>query len=621
MNETECRNNTQAAMEGSAEQIKEIRSNGSEDVAANKSSGDQKRVKPPVTESKWSGMEDKPFDHNEATERAFALLSYMPKSYEIQATETGLEVCIKGNLKPLTNWFVLSIKIHANTDTAKDQAAVITVLNCDVFEIKTIEVTSKELSNSDWIHEKLGLKYTCSFYKFVRAYIDSLLPFAEEVETVTKPGWNGNTYARCSDCIGSDKITVATNGFEPVSAEISVDEKERTAAMRVFDTLLSCTRDNIAMMMLFFTLIISMLTSVFKRSGIARIPQYALGVIGVTGSGKTTLVKALLSFIKDYSYFDLSVGYTEAAFRKNLVIYRDTILLVDDLVDNNSSEATDNLKLIARLFGNSGSSHKTFNSDATADCRAIFTGEVEPLLVTSSLNRMLFVHVSREDIDFDRVTDMQKSETAALYARAISDLLMHVSEQGPDKVVKKLYASFLSFCDTLNQTHNGLCQRRVEAYSWILATEIYYREYCGEAENKSDSLFNYAVKSLKNDYIQTQYDMPEYVFCKTVVDNSSKFQNIDAQKPLESEKWGYSSQEYRYIVDDKQDKLLYSCDLQNINKKALIRSLIQKGIIKPYQGRGQKHRLSIRPVGDFRTYRLDIEEATKYISGVEECGK
>lgn len=137
----------------------------------------------------------------------------MPKSYEIQATETGLEVCIKGNLKPLTNWFVLSIKIHATTDTAKEQAAVITILNCDIFEIKTVEVTSKELSNSDWIHEKLGLKYTCSFYKFVRAYIDSLLPFAEEVETVTKPGWNGNTYARCSDCIGSDRITVATNGF------------------------------------------------------------------------------------------------------------------------------------------------------------------------------------------------------------------------------------------------------------------------------------------------------------------------------------------------------------------------------------------------------------------------
>ena len=103
-----------------------------------------------------------------------------------------------------------------------------------------------------------------------------------------------------------------------MSTEISDDEKERTAAMIVFDTLLSCTKDNIAMMMLFFTLIISMLTSVFKRSGIARIPQYVLGVIGVIGSGKTTLVKALLSFIKDYSYFDLSVGYTEAAFRKIL---------------------------------------------------------------------------------------------------------------------------------------------------------------------------------------------------------------------------------------------------------------------------------------------------------------
>lgn len=102
---------------------------------------------------------------------------------------------------------------------------------------------------------------------------------------------------------------------------ISVDEKERAAAINAFDTLLSCNKDKVTMMMLFFTLIISMLTSVFKRSGIARIPHYALGV---TGSGKTTLVKALLSFIKDYSYLGLSVGYTEAAFSKNLFIYRET---------------------------------------------------------------------------------------------------------------------------------------------------------------------------------------------------------------------------------------------------------------------------------------------------------
>ncbi len=37
MNETEYRNNTQAAREGSAEQVKEIRSNDNEDAAANES--------------------------------------------------------------------------------------------------------------------------------------------------------------------------------------------------------------------------------------------------------------------------------------------------------------------------------------------------------------------------------------------------------------------------------------------------------------------------------------------------------------------------------------------------------------------------------------------------------
>ncbi len=120
----------------------------------------------------------------------------MPGAYEIKVTERGLEVCIKGNGIPLTNWLVLSIEIHRNVNPEKDQTAKITVLNCDIGEIKNVEVSSKDLSNSDWINEKLGLKYTCSYYKYARAYINSLLPFADEIETVTKPGWNGNTYAR-----------------------------------------------------------------------------------------------------------------------------------------------------------------------------------------------------------------------------------------------------------------------------------------------------------------------------------------------------------------------------------------------------------------------------------------
>lgn len=75
-----------------------------------------------------------------------------------------------------------------------------------------------------------------------------------------------------------------------------------------------------------------------------------------------------------------------------------------------------------------------------------------------------------------------------------------------------------------------------------------------------------------------------------------------------------------YIVDERLEKILYACDLQGINKKALIRSLIEKGIVLPEQNRGQKFRLAINNIGSFRCYRLDREKAEGFIKYIETRG-
>ena len=574
-----------------------------------------------LTNSDWFFKEEISVDMQEVERRECGVSGLVPKKAEIKASEDGLTITVKGESKPISNFTVLSMGLLSEHSVTKNgEIVVITVCNKVTHTAKTVEVSSAELKNGDWITQKLGLKYTVSDYKSVRVYLNYLLPHAKNFEVITDPGWHDGVYARPKDFVGKGEYQVKATGFEPETYDISETEEAKDKAKTALDTLLACTKKKVIMRMMLFTLIISMLTSVFLRSPFQRIPQYIFALIGVTGTGKTTLVQALLCFLKDYSYFNLSVGYTSASLRKALVKYRDTILFVDDLVDNNDSESMENLDKLTRLFGNAGSSYKTFYGESAAWSRAIFTGEVDPLLRKSSMNRMVLAHISREDIDFDKVTEMNKAETKELYAQAIGDLLLEVSERGPDKVVSELYNSFLDFDNRLNATHKGLCQHRVEAYAWMLAAEKFYREYRGDEKyDDPDALFNYAVQNLKNDYIQSLYEMPEYVFCKTIVESSTKFQQTVAEKPLDSEKWGYNSAEFLYIVDERLERVLYICDLQGINKKALIRSLIQKEIIKPEQGRGQKYRLTVTNVGAFRTYRVDIGKANDFIRDTETC--
>ncbi|MBP0983325.1 MAG: DUF927 domain-containing protein [Oscillospiraceae bacterium] len=493
----------------------------------------------------WFNVETK-VDPIAAKARAEEVMKHVGENSGISLKDNCLMKNGKRESTQLANFAVLSIGILADhSDIKQCETMVVTVYNMATGNAKTVEVHSAELTKGNWISQKLGLKYTCSDYKILRSYLDRLIPSADETVLITESGWHGDIYVRASDFLGDGDLLVKTPGFEPVTTATSADEEEKEKGKAVLGTVLACARKTVVMKMMFFTLIISMLTSLFIRGSFQRIPQYVLALIGVTGTGKTAIVKALLSFLKDYTYFDLSVGYTGASLRKELARYRDTILFVDDLVDNNDADAIENVNMITRMFGNAGSSHKTFNSEATAYCRAIVTGEVEPILKKSSLNRMVFVHVTRDDIDFDKISELNKHETKEQYAKAVGDLLLEITQRGPDKVAKEIYDSFLDFDSRLNETHEGLCQRRVEAYSWILAAERFYREYLGDAEYVNpDELFDYAVENLRNDYAQFMHEMPEYIFCQTIVENTGKFQKKDEYKRLDGENWGYYSSEF-----------------------------------------------------------------------------
>lgn len=574
-----------------------------------------------VSMAKWDIKDENGIvvDSDESQERIKALIKLLPDVLGITSDDNGLYVTTKKGKKIIANCAVLNVVVLTDRSAKVDgQTARITIVNMKNHFAKTVEVTSEELKRADWINQKVSLMTNVENYKVFRSYINALLPLAGNNEVITKPGWNGNIFARYDDYLGEGEAIVRTYGkMKPVTNAVSATDEERRTAMSAVKTLLGCVVQSVAMQMMFFTLLLSFMASIFKRLQFARVPQYVLALIAVTQTGKTALLKALMSFCEKMDYFDISVGCSEAGIRKELEQYRDTTMVVDDLVDNNNKEALNNLNMITRLFGNAGSSHKNYNAEVSACGQVITAGEVEPILKKSSLNRMLFVHISKENLNFENITKMGEPETRALYAKAIADFITEIAKRGPDIVASELNNSFHDFEYRLNRTHKGLCQRRVEAYSWILAMEKFYREYSGDAENEDTALYDYAVNSLKEDYIKALYDMPEYEFCKTIVENTMNFQNISIEEPLGSDKWGYYTDDSFYIAETRVEKIRFLCDSPDTGKTALMKALIQRGILIPEQGRGHKWRLAVPKVGTIRTYRIDKKKAQDFISEIE----
>lgn len=555
----------------------------------------------------------------ESMEKAQKLMERVPTKSGFKLMDYGIGFEGKDGIDKITNWVPIdAVILNSASNSADGQRAKITAYIPTSGITKTVEITPAEQKNGSWLYKKLGLKFFCKDIPLLRSYIGYLLADSEEKDIITQQGWNEDVYARRTDCIGSnDYIVNAEQAFSFFSTKLSANDDERKETLTVIDTLLGCTARTGTMKMLFYTLLNSMLTSVYQRTDLPRIPQYVLMITGISGVGKTTLIKLLLSFIKNYPYFDLSTGYTESSLMKDLQIYRDNILFVDDLVNNNDKTAVDNVNKIARLFGNSGSSRKTSRSVASACCQAIITAEVEPEIPRSSLNRMIILNISKSEIDFDKVTEMKKPENRQRYAKAIGDILKYISDIGPENVVKELSESFEFFDNKINQTNDGLCQRRVEAFSWILAMERFFNKYKGQEETDNSAIYDYAVNSLKDDYIQSLYDMPEYKLCKTVIDNTTMYQDKSAEKPLSNGKWGYSGENDLYVVINHIDEIFYLCDIPITSQKSVFKSLINRNIVLFEKSRGQKYRLTVKNVGKYTTYRFNKDKAQEFIDSIE----
>lgn len=544
-------------------------------------------------------------------------------------TNTGLYMQ-GGENKPsekISNFVVSNITIRCNIDNPDEVAqADLDLVNCATGETPKVTLTSEEITSKRWL-AKLGFKFQCGNYTAFNKYLEMLLMTAETRQYYTRVGWHRNGYVLPDKgFIGKCDGVVET--CSPMEFECNEpsrnDDDERKRAMAALDLCIHCTRNKYISLIIFLTMLLSMMTTLFRRGNSNRVPQYTLLLQGASGAGKTTLVKTLFGYFKKYSYFDLSVGFTIPLMLKELDYYTDTPFLADDLVSQCEPQAIKNVEMITRLCGNQGSAHKTTRGTASANCLAILTAEVIPSVNVSTLNRMIILTLSRDDIDFDKVSEAQKSENKVLLSRAICDIIKYIYDNDPDSVIKDITLSFQANAEDFSAKVKGLPQRWVEAYSWLYAINSFfnkYRETCGLAAVPETEFRAYIESRLKEAAHQLMVDHPDYRFCSAISDNHRKFQNKSDNKPLNTNSWGYCTEKYFFVENEKMDAVLNTADISFADRNNLLKMLMNRGILVPDKNRGYKSRITVGTT--YYGYRIHKDLLAAFIGEVNSdiaCG-
>ena len=555
-------------------------------------------------------------------------------SDSIEITSQGVEQIHHtrfGDIKTLlTNFHIVSAcQRNIISDRGIKFEVSLSVVNTTTGEKNNLTVEATKLTNPRWIIEKLGPKYTHEKYQAIKKIIDIIICNADIETLCTQSGWGKNNYF----VAGNVMLGTHPDGYKPhesikgasfVCTTISRNEKEAAEGINAIEKLFECT-DDVQMEIMFLAQLLTIMTTLFRRNALSMVPNFTLVLLGVSGTGKTTLMKSLFSCYTELARLDLSLGFTQAAFYKLAEVMKDHPLWLDDLVNGDDSYICDIVNAALRAAGNSGSSRVTANGKSSVESLVFMTMEVIPdTMPMSSIDRMLTVEIEKGNVNFEQTKQFFMGETRKAYSRAINDIISYIAEEDPDGVAKGIFSNFMSYCQKLHAdpATKECSDRHLEDYAWLLAAEQFFNEYTQvkgyfQVEGKDqNALFNYAVKELKEETIERKMNMPEYIFCCKLVESIGKFQDRKLAEELKPDSYGFHDDDNFFITEMSMDKLLSNLGFSHIQCK-LLKQLRSLGLLIPEIGRGLKYRLN-SGTSKFIMYRFSREKIQNFIQQIND---
>lgn len=398
----------------------------------------------------------------------------------------------------------------------------IEVILRDGTSIPTFMIPTSQFASMTWVHEKVGVQAIIAprSQELVRIAIQYLSEEAEECRIFSHTGWTMHHGQRCylhaGGAIGADgavtdvatALPSALHHFE-LPAPPNGDALQ-SAVHNVMDLL------EIAPAQVIVPLLGAIFRSVFPDA------DFTVFLEGRTGVFKSQLAALAQQFFgPQMNSSRLPANWSSTANSLESLCFhaKDALIVVDDFVPQGNQLSRNSMQMTAerliRAQGNASGRHR-MKADGTQRLpkppRGLILATGEEIPNGESLQgRMLIIHVGKDDVNVERLTQAQEDAENGLYASAMSGFISWIASDY-DNLISRMKGEVTELRTSLRQ--QGVHARTPGTAASLIVALRFFLEFCREIEALSEqecerlsSRFSVAILDAVTEHHSTQREI------------------------------------------------------------------------------------------------------------------
>ena len=315
-----------------------------------------------------------------------------------------------------------------------------------------------------------------SEFKEIKLNFDEMLKEVKTKVIYLYQGWNKDLsyYILDKYKIGVNDVSEVINGMAESQFKLSTQPDNGTLSNHMMSRYFKVLKHRLYPKILLCVSLLAMFTTQLQQTD--NQPQFSIFIKGRFNRGKSSSVKAL---INPWNGQTFSFEDTEAVLKQALKLYRDVLLIIDDMSKSKRPGMMSKNERIIRLAGDTTTSAqkmmggKIDNSNVT--CMPLITGEDIPQLQNSSYTRMLILSYDDDEVDWDILTELQENTSLTTWFY-IKFLQFSMSTDDFTEELLKLFAKYRAKYREKFKKYD-ISNRYVDICAWILAMWTKVREF------------------------------------------------------------------------------------------------------------------------------------------------
>lgn len=390
------------------------------------------------------------------------------------------------NIYEICNFNIVAEEIIIKDDdliTIKEYKVKCILLSTN--ECKNVYLNARDLNCSNWISEKLGIKYclkaTLSAYDYLKNYIAEQFKFIEAKIEYIHIGWrkisNKFVYLHGGGAIGSNLQGIKGDSTKVIKI---LSNKSKQEVLRETLNMINISDKHSKTLPLLLYSHLAVMKEVFVKAGVE--PHFILWIYGLTGSMKTSVARVFFNiFNRDKEYLTATFKDTKTAIEIKATEYKDSVLVVDDYHPTTSTYEKREMQSLAsnilRMYGDGiakSRSNKYLEKAKEFPPRGmcVITGE-DIIGGESSVARFIGIEVASGDYKTEVLSYHQRNPL--LFSTHIYYFIEWVSNNF-ERIINHIKNCFQIYRNEISNLYRH--KRLSDSYAILILTTDILVEYC-----------------------------------------------------------------------------------------------------------------------------------------------